>query len=292
MDVVMEVPDQTLPERSVYRMNAAPATLLRRSLLTPRRYVTCDWTAVLTRHLARGWRLVDVFCELPVSATGRTLWWPASGQELHTVWLFEKPESRAKDDTPVYEGTIVEHWVDVTTSSSSSSLTSCRGSGCLWRGGRGGDGKRRGWPLGKGGKSGRNAASVKRKGGDPRHERQDVPRTDDVKLSKDNSENEFAKSDKNLGVSNTEATGPKEASGSCLNPTQRTSLSQSDTVGWEGTIRSLGEKGWELASVINTMDFQVVSRRSNVKVLLVFQRRISLTLCSKGRRTSDSLSLR
>ncbi|XP_076446311.1 uncharacterized protein LOC143283823 [Babylonia areolata] len=289
VDVFFEVPVQPLPERSVYQLVSATATLVRRSLFTSKCHVTCDWAGILTRHLARGWRLVDIFCEVP--STGSALS-PASSK-LHTVWFFEKPESRARDDSAVYEGRVVEHWVDVTGgSSSSSSLISGRASGCL--GGGRGHGKRGGG--GSGGKktSSRRLASVRKKGEEGASSEQlkvDLPDADADRES-DSSWEKRGHHHHHHHHHHQQQHSPHHHNADTCTPHRKAPTegrSLTDSAGWEGVIRSMGEKGWELACMVNTLDCQLVSGQPRVKVLLVFQRRISLLMSVKGRRTSDAL---
>lgn len=298
VDVFFEVPDQPLPERSVYQLATAPATVLRRSLFTSKAHVTCDWAAILTRHLARGWRLVDIFCEAP--STGMSTPMSPASVKVQTVWFFEKPESRARDESAVYEGTIVEHWIDVT--SSSTSLISGSAAGCLG-GGRPAAKKGSGGTFGKK-NAAKRMASLRKKTEDDAQGGSDVKANDDVKSETKGSNP--ASPNPDTTTTNTTTTSETDTSHNASTDQDRnhflgdhprqTSLSQGqcgpDIAGWEGMIRSMGEKGWELASIINTMDSQMVSGRPKVKVLLVFQRRISLAMTVKGRRTSDGMALR
>ncbi|XP_076468144.1 uncharacterized protein LOC143298974 [Babylonia areolata] len=306
VDVFYEVPDQSLPERSVYQLVTAPATVVKRSLFASKGHVTCDWSGVLTRHLSRGWRLVDIFCEASSAGVSASL--SPANAKVHTVWFFEKPESRARDDSAVYEGSIVEHWVDVTSSLSSSSSSSsspvfssgpasCLGSGRVdcKKGGSGSIVSKRSFT--------KRMASLRKKTEEPPppppHAECDVKHGSDVKEgvqqktgtthpppppSSDSGPAEVSEapnSDRNhVDGPPPSRTGPSQGPGSA------------GSAGWEGVIRSMGEKGWELASIVNTMDVQAVSGRTKVKVLLVFQRKISLTVAVKGRRTSDGLALR
>ncbi|KAL8616775.1 hypothetical protein ACOMHN_017812 [Nucella lapillus] len=284
VDVFFEVPDQPLPERSVYQLVTASATLVKRSLFTSKCHVVCDWTGILTRHLARGWRLVDIFCE--VLLPGSTL--SSSSSKIQTVWFFEKPESRARDESAAYEGTVVEHWIDFVGSSSSSSSIMSRGaSGCL--GGGKGAGKRGGGCAGKK-NSGRRSASLRKKTPDEASNTEPLKSgTQDPERESDNSSEKntpgFKEEHQSLNQQNAETYNPHQTIPSGSQP-------HTDSAGWEGVIRSMGEKGWELASVVNTMESQVVSGKPKIKMLLVFQRRLSLAGPGNRRRTSDGLTLR
>ena len=289
MDVFFEVPDQALPERSVYQVVTAPAILVKRSLFASKGHVTCDWAGILTRHLARGWRLVDVFCEVPVTAFPSTPLSPTHSK-MQTVWFFEKPESRSRDDSAVYEGTILEHWIQLSSSSSPSSSSLLPGSATACLGGGRGEGKKGGSVSGKRNSS-KRVPSFRKKSDDAARAEADV-RGEEVP-------GEGSKEVKTAGTPGPDH-GESDPDKNHVNDslTKSSPSPSSDgpphgrSAGWEGVIRSMGEKGWELASIINTLDSQVVSGTTKVKVLLVFQRRISLVMSVKGRRTSDGLALR
>ncbi|XP_025088195.1 uncharacterized protein LOC112560507 [Pomacea canaliculata] len=297
VDMFFEVPDKPLPERSIYQLVTAPAHLVRRSILTSKGHLTCDWVGILTRHLARGWRLVDIFCEAPACSLPVAL--SPTHSKLQTVWFFEKPESRARDDSPVYEGTIVEHWVDASPPAAAGDCSAGL-AGAVGRrggGGCGGSGK-------KSSKKGQMSASIRKRGvedcaggrgGEGEEKRGtdgrrdpgepvdsgpssalqlDVPDTVTDKQSKGRNKNSNAAS----GGESTRSARARRSSG---------------VAGWEAVVRSMGEKGWELACIVNTMDTHSLNKRTVVKVLLVFQRRLSLSLCLPVcRRTSDGLFLR
>ena len=300
VDVFFEVPNQALPERSVYQLVTAPANISRRSLFASRGHVTCDWAGILTRHLAHGWRLVDIFCEVP--ATGLTTALSSANVKIQTVWFFEKPESRARNDSAVYEGTIVEQWIDVPSSSSSScsssSIMSGSAAGCL--GGGRGAAKKAGGTAGKR-SAARRMVSVRKKTDEAAtHGEGEAKRNDDAKQGSCKQKDGGCTQTENSHAANeadakrTEEKDQNRLGGEAHQAVPKHTGSQGtcDTAGWEGMVRSMGEKGWELASVVNTMDSQVVSGKPRAKVLLVFQRRISLVMSVKGRRTSDGLALR
>jgi hypothetical protein len=79
----------------------------------PRKWeVTCDWNGILSKYLSQGWRLAEIFTESGQSGVGgmtssRTI-------VLNSCWIFEKPTSRADDNSPVYEGTMLEYGVELT----------------------------------------------------------------------------------------------------------------------------------------------------------------------------------
>jgi hypothetical protein len=211
--------------------------------------------------------------------------------QVQTVWFFEKPEARARDETAVYEGNIVEQWIDVTsTSSTASSILHGGAAGCL--GGRGTSSSKSGGSVSKKGgggslgkKTGKRVASLRKKNPDDAGD--DVKTPDDLAPEKNGPGPSSEDGDKHHLKSNHNCDGdhPSRAIPSG-------SQDAGDSAGWEATIRSMGEKGWELASVVNALDSQVVSGKHKVKVLLIFQRKISLTFGVKGRRTSDGLQLR
>lgn len=266
-----EVPEKTLPEKSIYQLVTAPGQLIRRSLFGNKSHVMCDWAGILTRHLARGWRLVDVFCEVTTPPSSSLL---ASAQsKIQTVWFFEKPESRARDDTPVYEGSVVEQWVEF--------LPSCgRSSSCL---NSGGASRRRNTECGRKPRS-KKSLTLRRKddGTQQRRRKSSSDKRSSADVTAVDAKSSIPKEDRN---SSEAEEGNNAAESFCAR--------RDDAVaGWETMVRSMGEKGWELVCVINTMDTQVVTKRTMVKVLLVFQRRLSLLFSVPGRRTSDGMSLR
>ncbi|XP_046368687.2 uncharacterized protein LOC124143686 [Haliotis rufescens] len=72
--------------------------------------VNCNWLGIMTEYLSKGWRLVEVFFDdgFKHKALSRKM-------DLNSIWFFEKPMSRMNDDTAVYEGVVLEHYVELRT---------------------------------------------------------------------------------------------------------------------------------------------------------------------------------
>lgn len=65
----------------------------------------------MTQYLGTGWKLVEIFEDYSVSAVSQMSGFSVNlTQNKNCLWIFEKPSSRLNDNTPLYEGTMVEHW--------------------------------------------------------------------------------------------------------------------------------------------------------------------------------------
>lgn len=75
-----------------------------------------DWQSVMAQYLGTGWKLVEIFEDYSVSTMGQMSGFTANiTQTKNCLWIFEKPSSLLNDNTPRYEGTMVEHWFKTTT---------------------------------------------------------------------------------------------------------------------------------------------------------------------------------
>ncbi|KAK7465235.1 hypothetical protein BaRGS_00037605 [Batillaria attramentaria] len=122
VDLFFEIPSPSPPERYMYKIALVPVRAeFRHSTALSFPDIACDWTTNLTQFLSEGWRLIDIYLDLPMVEQLRTppnlrprLCRPTTTDAL---WILEKPVSHRNDHTPLYEGTIVEHTVQVTLTS-------------------------------------------------------------------------------------------------------------------------------------------------------------------------------
>lgn len=118
VDLFFEVPSVLPAEHYVYHIAMVPVGVVfepRGIIYFPD--VECDWTSNFNGFLSEGWRLIDIFMDIPMVEQLRTnskrrnmLCAPMATDAL---WILEKPASRVNDSSPMYEGTIVEHPIKV-----------------------------------------------------------------------------------------------------------------------------------------------------------------------------------
>lgn len=111
VDVFFEVPNTPMPETFVYNVVSVPINVTYQMGFNPVPIVNCDWLGTLGYHLNQGWRLVEIFMD----KTTHTQMF-SSAVNLNSQWYFEKPASRVNDQTPVYQGTVVEHLIKIKVS--------------------------------------------------------------------------------------------------------------------------------------------------------------------------------
>ena len=71
--------------------------------------VSCDWFGVLASYLNQGWKLVEIFLDQAQQRAGGF----STASSMNSIWFFEKEASRLQDPTPVYEGTVLEYYHQV-----------------------------------------------------------------------------------------------------------------------------------------------------------------------------------
>lgn len=68
---------------------------------------SADFLGQLRLFLNRGWNLVDICIDYTAIADAYSM--RATSKVVETVWIFEKETSRLFDDTPIFEGVIIEY---------------------------------------------------------------------------------------------------------------------------------------------------------------------------------------
>lgn len=112
VDVFYEVPSAPSSERYVYQVvSCQMQSSFTVSMPYGRWTSVIDWQGVMTQFLGTGWKLVEIFEDFSSLATSQMSGLTANvSQSKNCLWIFEKPVSRLNDNTPYYEGTMVEHW--------------------------------------------------------------------------------------------------------------------------------------------------------------------------------------
>ncbi|CAL1542909.1 unnamed protein product, partial [Lymnaea stagnalis] len=112
VDIFFEIPNDAPKELYIYNVVSSPVTIKYSFGMRPAPKVICDWQELLDKHLSLGYRLVDIFIDGTQSTQVK---WCAFSTEVtkNTQWFFEKPLSQVNDNTPAYQGTVVEHKVKI-----------------------------------------------------------------------------------------------------------------------------------------------------------------------------------
>lgn len=116
VDLFYEISARLTSEQYSYTIAHVPSKVNYTSqvMFRPVPHVQCDWRGTLTQHLSRGWRLVDIYIDIPtVSQFFDPKSQDFSPTTMNALWFFEKPVSRLEDDTPCFEGKVIEHAVKV-----------------------------------------------------------------------------------------------------------------------------------------------------------------------------------
>ncbi|KAK7465225.1 hypothetical protein BaRGS_00037595 [Batillaria attramentaria] len=116
VDLFYEMTSQLTSEQYTYTIALVPCKVSYTSqvMFRPVPQVQCDWRGTLTQHLSQGWRLVDIYIDIPtVSQFFDPKSQDFSPTTMNALWFFEKPVSRLEDETPRYEGKVIEHAVKV-----------------------------------------------------------------------------------------------------------------------------------------------------------------------------------
>ncbi|XP_045165497.2 uncharacterized protein LOC123529292 [Mercenaria mercenaria] len=117
VDVFYEIPRQPSSERYVYQVVSCPMqSTFQYSFPHGQFHSVINWEAILTQYLGTGWKLVEIFEDYSVSSMTQMSGFSSNiTQNKNCLWIFEKPASRLNDNTPYYEGTMVEHWFKTKT---------------------------------------------------------------------------------------------------------------------------------------------------------------------------------
>lgn len=117
VDVFYEVPRHPSSERYVYQVVSCPMqSTFQHSFPHGQFNSVIDWQNVMSQYLGTGWKLVEIFEDYSASCMTNMSGFTANvTQTKNCLWIFEKPSSRLNDNTPLYEGTMVEHWFKTKT---------------------------------------------------------------------------------------------------------------------------------------------------------------------------------
>ncbi|XP_076099713.1 uncharacterized protein LOC143069125 [Mytilus galloprovincialis] len=116
VDLFFEIPQHPSPE--LYQYQAVPLKLTAQLNVsmgfgTPNQNwgLQLDWQGVMNQYLGTGWRLIEVFNDMSAdTSSGMTGFGSSSTTSvLNIIFIFEKSQSRLNDNTPMYEGTMVEY---------------------------------------------------------------------------------------------------------------------------------------------------------------------------------------
>ncbi|CAL1542910.1 unnamed protein product [Lymnaea stagnalis] len=119
VDLFFEVPLDAESETYVYNVVSVPVITKYGFASDPR--VFCDWIGIFSQHLNRGFKLIEIFVD--ASKIKEVF---KNEVRSNCLWFFEKPNSKINDETPVYQGTIVEHYIKVTPSGFSDTRVSTK----------------------------------------------------------------------------------------------------------------------------------------------------------------------
>ncbi|WAR25100.1 hypothetical protein MAR_010804 [Mya arenaria] len=74
------------------------------------------WETVMRQYLITGWKLVEIFEDYSssINYNNQQMFSMKITMQKNFLWIFEKAVSRRDDPTPLYEGTMVEHWCTIT----------------------------------------------------------------------------------------------------------------------------------------------------------------------------------
>ncbi|XP_063427359.1 uncharacterized protein LOC134710879 [Mytilus trossulus] len=116
VDLFFEIPQHPSPE--LYQYQAVPLKLtaqlnLKMGFGTIKENwgLQLDWQEVMNQYLGTGWRLIEVFNDMSADTSiGMTGFGSSSTTSiLNIIFIFEKSQSHLNDNTPMYEGTMVEY---------------------------------------------------------------------------------------------------------------------------------------------------------------------------------------
>ena len=111
VDLFFEVPTTPTMERYIYQCIPIPINVhYSMSFGSSGIQVDCDWNGHLACYLSQGWRLVEIFMDKSIQSQQHGL----TATSTHSaIWFFEKPASCVNNNTPVYQGMVVDHWIKV-----------------------------------------------------------------------------------------------------------------------------------------------------------------------------------
>lgn len=118
LDAIFEIPIEPTPSKYVYQMINVPIEISSKVGYPPKVTMRCDWLGTMTAHLNQGWKLVEIFLDQIEHQSGNF----NVTATANSVWFFEKETSKLQDTTPVYEGTVIEYFHEVSTGFGSPTL--------------------------------------------------------------------------------------------------------------------------------------------------------------------------
>ena len=67
VDLFFEMTGQLTAEQFTYTIVLVPCKLSYKTqvMFRPVPHITCDWRGTLTQHLSQGWKLVDIYLDIP-----------------------------------------------------------------------------------------------------------------------------------------------------------------------------------------------------------------------------------
>ena len=117
VDVFYEIPLHPTSERYVYQIVPCPMdTVYQHSFPRGQFISTMNWQGIIQQYMGSGWKLVEIFEDYSTSSRMQAHGFTTNiSMQKNCLWIFEKPVSRLDDNTPYYEGTMVEHWFKTDT---------------------------------------------------------------------------------------------------------------------------------------------------------------------------------
>lgn len=113
VDVFFEISRQTSNERYAYKIASCPiVSKYHHSFPRGHFTSTIDWQSVTSQYLGKGWKLVEIVEDYSVTnLTHINAVRVNSDLVKNCLWIFEKPLSRLDENRPLYEITILDHWI-------------------------------------------------------------------------------------------------------------------------------------------------------------------------------------
>ncbi|XP_060063055.1 uncharacterized protein LOC132543557 [Ylistrum balloti] len=113
VDIFYEMPTTQGGEKYMYQIVPAQMSAVLKTLtgaIGGSWTVTFDWMNIVGPYLSQGWKLVEVFLDQNnKSFSDRAFMASKITSEVGAMFIFEKPLSKANDNTPVYEAKMVEY---------------------------------------------------------------------------------------------------------------------------------------------------------------------------------------
>ncbi|XP_077978350.1 uncharacterized protein LOC144433843 [Glandiceps talaboti] len=112
MDLFFNMAKHPNPTTYSYQAIHVPINFkMQAGMMSASTKVELDWHAQLQAYLSQGWKLVDIFFD---AGSSTEMGFMSASGSLNSVWFFEKDNSKLEDNTPLYEGAVVEYWQKIT----------------------------------------------------------------------------------------------------------------------------------------------------------------------------------